>query len=452
MQEKKSTEVNCMEYISEPEGVYESNLHREWNNTRSGKICKCNDGKSIEVLSHGIWNTGAGPDFLNAKMKTENKILRGDIEIHYRASDWYRHNHHNDPAYKNVILHAVCVDDMKDRDPAHPPITVIKIPEVNTKINEAAIAHGKCADYFASLGENGTRLFFIAAGRTRFKMKSERMAREMLETGAESSFLKNFFDAAGYKKNRETFLKLFERFSQYPKEFQSANFEDILWCESGLLPDPAAASGIEQEMLDFIKKRWDNYWKIRIGGENKIKWQRSATRPLNSPERMLASICLLIAKTDGRPLYFFTKKAKSASPPEEMSELILKTLSDKKCLWCGYSSFSRKLKHPAAVTGQEKALETTVNVILPAIHAHAVIEKDRKLAASTENAWLSLPATQDNRILKTSARKWLKSPLDAKTIFASAAACQGAIHIYREFCERTGSDCKSCLISNSNII
>jgi hypothetical protein len=31
----------------------------------------------------------------------------GSVEIHVSSSDWYKHNHHRDSAYQNVILHVV---------------------------------------------------------------------------------------------------------------------------------------------------------------------------------------------------------------------------------------------------------------------------------------------------------------------------------------------------------
>jgi len=65
-------------------------------------------GLKVYVLNSGTFNTGDGPDFLNAKIRTsEGIILHGSIEIHTNEQDWFLHKHHTDSLYNNVILHVV---------------------------------------------------------------------------------------------------------------------------------------------------------------------------------------------------------------------------------------------------------------------------------------------------------------------------------------------------------
>jgi len=69
------------------------------------------NAKLLEIKSVGTLNKDAGPDFFNAKIKIDNEILVGNIEIHIKASDWLNHKHQNDKAYQNVILHVVLEND-----------------------------------------------------------------------------------------------------------------------------------------------------------------------------------------------------------------------------------------------------------------------------------------------------------------------------------------------------
>jgi len=70
------------------------------------------DGRSLIIKDYGIFNAiESGPDFLNAMIKLEKLTWSGNIEIHLKSSDWYRHKHHSDPAYNNVILHVVWEND-----------------------------------------------------------------------------------------------------------------------------------------------------------------------------------------------------------------------------------------------------------------------------------------------------------------------------------------------------
>lgn len=76
-----------------------------------GKQLKTTCGLDLEIIDQGEQNIHSGPDFFNARIKMEQILWAGNIEVHRRASDWYRHGHHMDPAYNNVILHVVGVYD-----------------------------------------------------------------------------------------------------------------------------------------------------------------------------------------------------------------------------------------------------------------------------------------------------------------------------------------------------
>ena len=70
------------------------------------------DGESLSILHPGIINTNQGPDFLNAKIKVNNTIWAGSIELHVLSSDWNSHQHSFDKNYANIILHVVWQNDI----------------------------------------------------------------------------------------------------------------------------------------------------------------------------------------------------------------------------------------------------------------------------------------------------------------------------------------------------
>ena len=89
------------------------------------------DGRVVEILDTGLHNRNAGPDFFNAKVKIGGTLWVGNVEIHLKASDWYRHGHDHDPRYNNVVLHVVGVADMdvKTQDGNYLPQLVLEIPQ-----------------------------------------------------------------------------------------------------------------------------------------------------------------------------------------------------------------------------------------------------------------------------------------------------------------------------------
>jgi hypothetical protein len=73
-------------------------------------------GQSLQILHPGIHNQDAGPDFQCARIRLDNTAWAGNVEIHLRASDWYRHGHQRDESYRNVILHVVAERDCMVKD------------------------------------------------------------------------------------------------------------------------------------------------------------------------------------------------------------------------------------------------------------------------------------------------------------------------------------------------
>lgn len=72
---------------------------------------KTTDGKSIEVLERGKLNLNGGADFQHAKIKIDDVLWAGTVEIHKVTSDWFRHKHEKNRAYDNVVLHVVWEHD-----------------------------------------------------------------------------------------------------------------------------------------------------------------------------------------------------------------------------------------------------------------------------------------------------------------------------------------------------
>ena len=113
--------------------IMEKLLHYTWKHRLYplGTLATTDD-KTVEVIDPGLHNTkDAGPDFFNAKIRVNGTEWVGNVELHLKASDWFRHGHDRDSAYDNVILHVVTEADMEVRTSSGRmlPQMVLTIPE-----------------------------------------------------------------------------------------------------------------------------------------------------------------------------------------------------------------------------------------------------------------------------------------------------------------------------------
>ena len=94
-----------------------------WESRLLSLDLKTTEDDTITIISVGNRNYDSGADFVNARIKIGETLWAGQVEIHVRASDWFKHKHHYDDNYNNVILHVVYECDTNE----------LKIPTLEIK-------------------------------------------------------------------------------------------------------------------------------------------------------------------------------------------------------------------------------------------------------------------------------------------------------------------------------
>ena len=90
----------------------ESFLHYLWKHRLFDFMnVRTTGGEPLRIIFPGYHNTDAGPDFRQAIIQIGTMKWAGDVEIHIRSSDWYRHHHQDDEKYLSVTLHVVFEHD-----------------------------------------------------------------------------------------------------------------------------------------------------------------------------------------------------------------------------------------------------------------------------------------------------------------------------------------------------
>lgn len=95
--------------------MIEHQLQQLWQDKRLPfHLFRLTNGKPVSIIQMGAWNlAGSGPDFQMAEIHYDNLTWFGSVEFHLKSSDWYKHQHHQDQSYENVILHVVHEHDQE---------------------------------------------------------------------------------------------------------------------------------------------------------------------------------------------------------------------------------------------------------------------------------------------------------------------------------------------------
>ncbi len=432
------------------EDAYESEMQSAWERLPQGAALRLTDGSYVRILSRGVWNMESGPDFRNAEILRNGKILRGDIELHRRSSEFIRRGHLDDPAYLDVILHVVSEDDLS-ADPEAPlrelPVALMKKEDFDALLLHPE-QYGSCR-VFPFMEKKLLRSFFTDAGMARIGKKSETVLASMIAGGSMRGFLEPLFAAAGYRNNTLAFGDLLKRYLKYPEAARKRHFRAILWGESGLLPDPSSET-LPEECAKYAEELWKEFWSLRLCALPEIEWRRDSVRPANTPERRLAMLCVFLERFTENPLPAFSADLLSMDA-EAFRKKYLRIFRCSDPFWDYRFHFrSLRAKRPLAVSSAARALTFMVDVLLPSLVAYAKLRKNEALERNALRVLETLPATESNSTFRKAVKRWFPGEeTQMEKLFSSALLRQGCIHIYRNYCAGSAADCGTCLLANA---
>lgn len=102
------------EYVQEMQGLYgpfsitERVIQKIWlRRDFADAGLRLWNGTLLQIRFPGTWNLLGGPDFKEGRFLFGDRLVCGDVEVHFHSSDWRAHRHADDRAYDRVALHVV---------------------------------------------------------------------------------------------------------------------------------------------------------------------------------------------------------------------------------------------------------------------------------------------------------------------------------------------------------
>lgn len=385
------------------------------------------DNRKLRIIDQGQLNSDAGPDFFNATIELDSQTWVGNIEIHVRASDWFRHHHDTDPAYDSVILHVVQIDDApihRNSGELIPQMIMHCTPEgaqrCNRLINYANSAL-PCETTIASLPTIYRTDWLTSLGAERLYEKSERIRLIVSETKGdwEAAAFITFARALGFGLNSQPMEQLAR---SLPLKFLNRHRDDLtlleafLFGQAGLIPPPRPK---EEPYVGRLRQEYAflaHKYSLR---QLSLNWKLSRTRPQNFAHRRIAMLAQKVYEG-----FNLTGQIAAADTIEKMRMVFETCLTG---FWATHFTFESDYAASAQALGKISIDTLIINTALPLRHAYATYRGDyNSLAANIE--LMQQIAPENNSV----TRIFINAGLEAHDAFDT----QAMIQLRREYCEK----------------
>lgn len=390
------------------------------------------DGRTVEVLNPGIHNTDAGPDFIDAKVKLDDTVWVGNVELHIKTSDWFRHHHDTDAAYANIILHVASDIDQPLHYPNGQEIPQLQLtvpPYVKENYDQLSRndSHPRCREVVGTLSTFLIHNWMTSLTLERFEERARQIMqrREALDKDWEHTLFVTLARNFGFGINGDAFeqwaraVPLHAVAKHRDSLFQ---IEAIFFGQAGLLADDGADEYYQSLQKEYRYLRQ----KFTLTPISPTVWKFLRLRPQNFPHIRIAQLAMLYYEQR-----LNLSRLLNASSLSEASALLLTHVSD---YWHTHYTFASQPSSP-----MEKNLSTAsiqlilINSVAPILFAYGKYKSDPSLCDRAFSLWQQLPAER-NAII----RDWAQ----AGVLCENAADSQALIQLHRHYCQPR--DCLRC--------
>lgn len=393
-------------------------------------------GQRVEVIDAGLHNTDAGPDFFNAKLKIDDTLWVGNVEVHTHASHWTLHGHHTDEAYNNVVLHVVEVADAEVCRPGGdvvPQLVLAVPPEVRQHYEELCRAdtYPPCYEVIATLPRMKINAWLTALQAERLEQRAAQIEERLKRNDHhwEDVFFITLARNFGFGLNGDAFEQWAMRlpFRAVDKHRDNLFQVEALFFGTAGMPEHETP---EVDAADYYLRlqREYRYLRHKFGLAEPMpasQWKFLRLRPDNFPHVRLAQLAMLYHSS--RALF---SKVMEAGEVNDVFALLAVGTSD---FWKEHYCFNRPSPRRAKVVGRSALNLFLINTVIPFLYAYGRHKDDDGLRRRASVFLDSLKA-EDNHII----RLWQRAGIHAD----SAAHSQALIQLQREYCEKR--DCLRC--------
>ena len=393
------------------------------------KELKTTTGQPVEVIDTGLANTNAGPDFFNAKLKLDGVLWVGNVEIHEKASDWFRHGHHTDPAYNSVVLHVVTLADTEisgSNGKAIPQMQLTCPESVRANYKELleTDSYPPCYRIIPSLSTLTIHSWMSALQTERFQQKATLLAERLkrCQGNWEDAFFVTLARNFGFGLNGDAFECWAHRipFRSVDKHRDDLfQIEAIFFGQAGILADEDG----DEYYLRMKKEYAYLQHKFGLVPMDAAQWRFLRLRPNNFPHIRIAQLACLYYRAHG-----LLSRIMEAETLQGVRDILRGGTST---YWLTHYTFGGSSPARPKTLSNSSLDLLTINTVATFLYAYG-LHKGNETLCTRAGRFLEELKAENNYI----TRMWEQCGMKA----VHAADSQALIQLKKEYCDK-----KKCL-------